>query len=682
MKRMTVGDINFKNRENNIVKEKLKSEKGSITIFVLTVMLFILIVIFSVYINKANQANSELEKIGSLQEEYNADQTIDEMYDEKINKKYVAQIEDTKYETLIEAVNAAKTTGTTILILDNIEESITIPSNKAITVNLSGKTITGNITNQGELSLTGDGKITASVDKTIINKGILNIENITVEATGEGAAGRRAIFNDEDGIIYMNSGTVLMKAGDGHAVDTNGTFNLRGGTISLEPEEETGSTALYISSGTTSAGKVNMDGGLIKSTSHGLCVDAGTFDGTGGTIQTSNSARYAVLVRNTGVAEFISMNISSTQNGPAMINQTSKATNCIIRSRDTNYGVNGNIAGYVIATTNTGPGKTEESVTIFNPGTSQAYFPIWTEKDGQDDVSWKLVNVSSNKATLRVTAKPKEEGAYNVHVYQVNGGKAGTFLGKIVLNFYDESVPEITYDAKFENITTTSYDVVIYNLNCLYEIERVQVPTWSENNGQDDIKWLTAKKQNDGTYKAHVDRSEYKDSGTFISHVYVYDVLGNVKSKNVGTVELSGWGQWSTSTWKKLWSNGCYEIRVLWSYRQDAKANQTQIRLEELQCVSITSYDSYYNNYGTATAGIAGIGDINNRTSASFNITVNPNSSYTWNNKDIITTITHNSDGSWPNPKGQFMWKANVGTSTTPEIGWRDFYLTVPKITK
>ena len=182
-------------------------------------------------------------------------------------KKYVAQIRNTKYETLAAAVNAAGTSETTILMLDNVSENVTIPSTKSIILNLSGKTVTGNMTNQGKLTVTGNGKITSTTNKTITNEGTLNIENVTIEATGEGTEGRRVIFNSEKGTINMNSGSIIMKAGDGHAIDTNGIMNIRGGTISLEPDTETGSTALYISKGTTSAGKVNMRGGLIKSKS-------------------------------------------------------------------------------------------------------------------------------------------------------------------------------------------------------------------------------------------------------------------------------------------------------------------------------------------------------------------------------------------------------------------------------
>ena len=554
---------------------------------------------------------------------------------------------------------------------------------KSIILNLSGKTVTGNMTNQGKLTVTGNGKITSTTNKTITNEGTLNIENVTIEATGEGAEGRRVIFNSEKGTINMNSGSIIMKAGDGHAIDTNGIMNIRGGTISLEPDTETGSTALYISKGTTSAGKVNMSGGLIKSKSFGLCVDAGNFNGTGGSIETSNSGRYAVLVRNSGAAGFVSMKLTSTVNGPAVTNQTGKGNNCLIKSRDPNYGITGTVGGVVTATTNIGPGQTKEDVTIYNPGTSQVYFPNWTEKNGQDDIEWRLVNVSGNKATTTINAKPKDEGTYHVHIYQGSNGQATNFLGSVDLIFYDDSDTEIIdFDTRIENVTSSSYDVIVYNIKCTYGLKNVQVPTWSEANGQDDIKWLEATKQSDGTYKAHIDRSEYTDSGTFKSHVYVYDTAGNGKSKDAGTVELSGWGQWHASTWQSVWNNGCYEIRVLWSYRQDAKSNQTQIRLEQLQCASLTPYHTYHNYEGSTSIGVAGVGKVGNSTSASPSMTVNPNSSYTWDNPDIITTVTHNSDGTWPNPAGQFMWRANIGQYNTPEVGWSNFYVSVPKINK
>jgi len=48
----------------------------------------------------------------------------------------------------------------------------------------------------------------------------------------------------------------------------------------------------------------------------------------------------------------------------------------------------------------------------------------------------------------------------------------------------------------------------------------VQVPTWSEANGQDDIVWYTASSNGDGSWSAVVEARNHRDGGSFASHVY------------------------------------------------------------------------------------------------------------------------------------------------------------------
>lgn len=80
------------------MKNLLKNEKGSITIFVLTIMLFMLIVVLSIYMNKANEVNAQLETISSLQEEYNAEQNIDSIYEESEEENQKASISIVLYK--------------------------------------------------------------------------------------------------------------------------------------------------------------------------------------------------------------------------------------------------------------------------------------------------------------------------------------------------------------------------------------------------------------------------------------------------------------------------------------------------------------------------------------------------------------------------------------------------------
>lgn len=49
----------------------------------------------------------------------------------------------------------------------------------------------------------------------------------------------------------------------------------------------------------------------------------------------------------------------------------------------------------------------------------------------------------------------------------------------------------------------------------------MKLPTWSSENGQDDIVWYTAAKQPNGTYKITVNANKHKGStGEYNIHLY------------------------------------------------------------------------------------------------------------------------------------------------------------------
>ena len=57
------------------------------------------------------------------------------------------------------------------------------------------------------------------------------------------------------------------------------------------------------------------------------------------------------------------------------------------------------------------------------------------------------------------------------------------------------------------------------------------IPVWSEQNGQDDLVWHNATKQEDGSYKVTISASQHKwNSGKYIVHGYIVDSSG----KNIG----------------------------------------------------------------------------------------------------------------------------------------------------
>ena len=67
-----------------------------------------------------------------------------------------------------------------------------------------------------------------------------------------------------------------------------------------------------------------------------------------------------------------------------------------------------------------------------------------------------------------------------------------------------------TINIQNKNDQAGTFDVVITNVSSNSGLKEVQVPTWSTQNGQDDIIWYRATKQNDGTYKVSVRAIDHK----------------------------------------------------------------------------------------------------------------------------------------------------------------------------
>lgn len=83
------------------------------------------------------------------------------------------------------------------------------------------------------------------------------------------------------------------------------------------------------------------------------------------------------------------------------------------------------------------------------------------------------------------------------------------------------SKPTGTISITNKNDQTGTFDVIISNVSSPNGVKEVKVPTWSSENGQDDIIWYVASKQGDGTYKVSVNPSDHKNSlGEYNIHLY------------------------------------------------------------------------------------------------------------------------------------------------------------------
>ena len=72
-----------------------------------------------------------------------------------------------------------------------------------------------------------------------------------------------------------------------------------------------------------------------------------------------------------------------------------------------------------------------------------------------------------------------------------------------------------------KNNETGEFDIVVSGVVAPEGVKTVYLPTWSSQNGQDDIQWYTAERQADGTYRKHVYARDHKNSqGEYNVHLY------------------------------------------------------------------------------------------------------------------------------------------------------------------
>ena len=161
---------------------------------------------------------------------------------------------------------------------------------------------------------------------------------------------------------------------------------------------------------------------------------------------------------------------------------------------------------------------------VFTSEIQSVQVPVWTEAGGQDDIQWYSAQRQAD-GSYRLTVDSKNHkngrGNYQVHLYFAykNGQSEGITNSRF-------SLPDVEPSGKLtianQNQNLGSFDVIISDIVAPKGLDQVQVPVWSEQNGQDDIAWYVAKAQADGTYKVTVQASNHKYStGTYQVHLYL-----------------------------------------------------------------------------------------------------------------------------------------------------------------
>ena len=200
----------------------------------------------------------------------------------------------------------------------------------------------------------------------------------------------------------------------------------------------------------------------------------------------------------------------------------------------------------VVVTDVSGGGKTVQEVRV----------PIWSDKNGQDDLTWYHADKQSDgsyKVHVDKASHKGDAGTYAVHLYYMLDGKR-TYITETTA-----TVPEtqVTGKLTITNQTSNGFDVVVTDVSGGGKtVQEVRVPIWSDKNGQDDLTWYHADKQSDGSYKVHVDKASHKgDAGTYAVHLYyMLDGKRTYITETTATVPQSN----ESHVTGKLTNNGSY----------------------------------------------------------------------------------------------------------------------------
>ncbi|KJQ59760.1 GBS Bsp-like repeat-containing protein [Streptococcus cristatus] len=159
-------------------------------------------------------------------------------------------------------------------------------------------------------------------------------------------------------------------------------------------------------------------------------------------------------------------------------------------------------------------------------GVREVLLPTWSNEQGQDDIIWHKAQKQSDgtyKFTVRASEHKNSVGDYSVHLYYVqNDGKlvgVGGTTTKVSIAIGEKPQGKISIQNK--NNETGEFDIVVSGVVAPEGVKEVYLPTWSSENGQDDIQWYTAERQADGTYRKHVYARDHKNSqGEYNVHLY------------------------------------------------------------------------------------------------------------------------------------------------------------------
>lgn len=156
----------------------------------------------------------------------------------------------------------------------------------------------------------------------------------------------------------------------------------------------------------------------------------------------------------------------------------------------------------------------------------KVWFPTWTVQDGQDDLIW-LEGMIQQDATgyhavcdINTNDFQSKTGIYITHIYTESSNGQLSLLDGTEIVVPEESISNLSVSQEADGYTVSA------NYSNAGNIKAIWFPSWTTQNGQDDLVW----KQgiiSGNTISCFIPISEHgNESGTYITHIYTVDNFG------------------------------------------------------------------------------------------------------------------------------------------------------------
>ncbi len=231
-------------------------------------------------------------------------------------------------------------------------------------------------------------------------------------------------------------------------------------------------------------------------------------------------------------------------------------------------------------------------------------FAVWSDTGWQDDLQWYTASESHEGTEYSYVCaidirRHKHTGKYYIDAYSDN-----TYIASGIMQA--EGVQKASVVQEWIDEDKGSWRIVVSGMENEELIQEVRIPTWCRAD-QSDIKWYTAKKQNDGTYAADINAGNHAfHTGTYTHHVYVTDVFG-VRSY-VGQTKTNFDKEISTELDVTADSKETVFTVTLYNYLSDASSVRAAVWTEagwqdDLQWVTLNkdSKGAYKGSFRTAS---------------------------------------------------------------------------------